>query len=69
MKYTKQLNNMVNTLRSKGFDVSLSNNTAYLTGKGISFESSSITKIYKGNEIVKEYKTPTSAIKYIVGNY
>lgn len=69
MKYTKQLLNMVEALRSEGFEVKLSNNTAYLIGKGISFESSSITKIYKGNEIIKEYKTPKSAIKYLVSNY
>lgn len=69
MKFTQQLIKMVEVLRNEGFEVRLDNNTAYLVGKGIAFETSSITNIYQDGEIIKSYKTPSSAIKYIISNF
>lgn len=63
MKYTKQLLNMVSELRADGNEVNMIGVGAET--KGYYFEVSSVINIYKGHDLVKSVKTPSTALKFL----
>jgi hypothetical protein len=61
MKYTKQLMKMANELNGKYTDAGFTINGFYV-------ETSSITNIYRNNELIKTFKTPQGAMNYLKKN-
>ena len=57
---------MMEELSNQGIEVNY-NGAGFYTSNGFYVESSSITNIYKGHELEASYKTPKSAIRFIVG--
>ena len=64
MKYAKQFSKMVEELRSNG--VTVTSNGAGFYANGYYVETSSVTNIYKYNELEASYKTPKSAIRFLL---
>jgi hypothetical protein len=65
MNYAKQFSNMVNELRKN--DIEVSSNGVGFMANGYYVETSSVTNIYKEGELEASYKTPKSAIRFIIG--
>jgi hypothetical protein len=57
---------MVNVLRENGLQVE-SNGVGFYTN-GLYIETSSVTNIYSKGELVKSFKTPKSAINFLLKN-
>ena len=66
MNFSKQVSNMMNELRANEFEVNMMG--VGFSVNGYYVESSSVTNIYKGHELVKSYKTPKSTINWLLKN-
>ena len=64
MNFSKQFSNMVNELRANELEVNMMG--VGFSVNGYYVETSSITNIYKGHELVKSYKTPKSALNFLM---
>lgn len=65
IKYAKQMINMMNALRNQGIETK-SNGVGMFTANGYYVETSSVTNIYKGQTLVASYKTPKSALNFLL---
>jgi hypothetical protein len=64
MNYAKQVSNMMEELSNKGIEVNY-NGIGFYTSNGYYVESSSVTNIYRENELEASYKTPKSAVRFL----